>query len=104
MSQIVNKICTKTYKQCEFCSDNKTEFDVKNDTMLTSYYCYECFFGVNTHIDSFPVIIYSKFDEKNKCNDCDSLGINKLYFLKLEKKLYLCDSHLCPSAPMISTK
>ena len=106
MSQIVNKISNERNHSCEFCSDNsaelKTEFNLNKDIMLTSYYCFQCFFGVNRHIQSYPVIIYSKFNETNRCNDCDSLGKNKLYFINLEKTLYLCDSHLSPSAPMIS--
>ena len=95
----------ESHYQCEFCSDNsaelKTEFSSKNDIMLTSYFCFQCFFGGNTHIQSFPVIIDNG---TNKCNDCDSLGELKLYFPKLEKTIYLCYTHFCPSAPMISSE
>ena len=105
MSQIINKIANDTNHNCEFCGDNsaelETKFNLNKDIILSSYYCFQCFFGVNRHIQSYPVI-HSIFNGTIRCNDCDSLGKNKLYFINLEKTLYLCDSHLAPSAPMIS--
>ena len=103
MIQHISFISDHSYNLCEFCGESpyelKSTFTCNNGESMNTFYCYKCFFGLNTHINKskpFQLTICNT----EKCVDCDSPSVHKIRD-GVNTNIYFCDNHISPHVSCI---